>query len=99
MGVGGSWSFEDGRIGERGGLTKRWVSGFSGMGIVEWWNSGMVEWIFFFIHFVCLFVYQLFYVLVFSLLLLFSGNCVFVATSQIKTANNVIKNSPETLFY
>ena len=20
------------------------VSGFSGMGIVEWWNSGMVEW-------------------------------------------------------
>ena len=21
-----------------------WVSGFSGMGIVEWWNSGMVEW-------------------------------------------------------
>ena len=20
------------------------VSGFSGMGLVEWWNSGMVEW-------------------------------------------------------
>ena len=28
-------------------LQINWVSGFSGMGIVEWWNSGMVEWIFF----------------------------------------------------
>ena len=38
------------------------VSGFSGMGIVEWWNNGMVEqWNggmdFFLIHFICLFVY------------------------------------------
>ena len=30
------------------------VSGFGGMGIVERWNSGMVEWIFFSILFACL---------------------------------------------
>ena len=29
------------------------------MGIVEWWNSGTVEWIFSLAHFVCLFVYYL----------------------------------------
>ena len=33
------------------------VSGFSGMGIVEWWNSGMVEWWNgFFSHSFCLLV-------------------------------------------
>ena len=34
------------------------VSGFSGMGIVEWWNgNGGMD--FFLIHFVCLFVYSM----------------------------------------
>ena len=39
----GFWSRKD--------YCKLWVSGFSGMGIVEWWNNGMVEqWNGFFSH-------------------------------------------------
>ena len=51
---------EQGRFGSPRVQTRRLsaagVSGFSGMGIVEWWNSGTVEWwngFFFLAHFVC----------------------------------------------
>ena len=55
---------EGDREGDREGGREGGVSGFSGMGIVEWWNGGMVErWNsgmdFFLIHFVCLFVYSM----------------------------------------
>ena len=65
------------------------VSGFSGMGIVEWWNSGMVQrWNGFFfssILFACLSSNYYSMALFLVCLLLFSGNlvfacvCVFVA--------------------